>query len=86
MVEVAVHLSDRTIISFVPSGGSLLAMPSWLVARRASSARRAEERRLMIDAKQYRALADKEDWQAVHALLDEARENAVTSDDRSTEM
>ena len=39
----------------------------------------------MIDRNQYLALARQEDWPAVHTLLDNGRENAVTSDDLSQE-
>ena len=40
----------------------------------------------MINYDQYKTLAGQEDWQAVHALLDDARENAVTPHDISDEV
>ena len=40
----------------------------------------------MFDFHRYQALSKQEDWAAVHALLDEARENAVTPDEISSEV
>ena len=40
----------------------------------------------MMSFDQYRALVRQEDWTGVHALLDDARENAVTPDDVAREV
>ena len=39
----------------------------------------------MIDFDRYAALSNREDWDAVHTLLDDARAKAVTAADRSSE-
>ena len=40
----------------------------------------------MIDFDRYATLSNREDWEAVHALLDDARAKAATADDRSREI
>lgn len=39
----------------------------------------------MIDFYQFRRLADSKDWASVHAMLDEARDRAITDDDIRSE-
>ena len=40
----------------------------------------------MMDFKRYPALSKQNDWTAVHALLDEVRENAVMPDEIASEI